>query len=66
MRKVIPSLVVVGSHRTSNAVLDLIIGLMLLTLAREEAQVLNCLAGGGESAMRVNSSPKARLLHQSF
>ena len=54
-----------GIAWTSNAVLGLIIGLMLLMLARDEVQVLNSLAGGGENAMCVNSSPEALLLQRS-
>ena len=58
MRQLIPSPVRVQSRRTSNNILGLMMGLMLLTSACEEAQALNSLAGGGENVIGVASSPE--------
>ena len=59
MRQLIPSPVRAQSRRTSNNILGLVVGLMLLTSACEEAQALNSLAGGGENVIGVASSPEA-------
>lgn len=66
MRQLIPSPVRAQSRRTSNAILGFMMGLLLLTLACEEAQALNSLAGGSESGFQVNSSPEAQLLQRSL
>jgi hypothetical protein len=66
MRQLIPSPVRAQSRRTSKAILGLMMGLLLLTLACEEAQALNALAGSGENGIRVNSSPEALLLQQAL
>ena len=59
MRQLMTSPVRAQSRRTTNNMLGLMMGLMLLTSACDEAQALNSLAGGGENVIGVASSPEA-------
>ncbi len=66
MRQLIASPSKTQSRRVGPAIVALLIVLMALTLACEEAQALNSLAGGSEGTIRVNSSPEAQLLQRSL
>jgi len=66
MRQLIPSPVRSQTRRVCPAILALLMALMVLALACEEAQALNARAGGGEEVIRVASSPEAQLLQRSL